>query len=84
MKDFRLATLSVNVIVQFFKCEILMLSTFFFLIANCTLCITEVESVEAEGVIRLTGGRQPGNILTKLLYFATNKLSAEKCCVLHG
>jgi hypothetical protein len=29
-------------------------------IASCTLCMAKVESVEAEGVIRLTGGRLPG------------------------
>jgi hypothetical protein len=46
----RLAALSVNVMWNF--CTIF--------IASCALCIAEVESVEAEGVIRLTGGRPPG------------------------
>jgi hypothetical protein len=35
-----------------------MLDKFVFFIASCTLCIAALESVEAEGVIRLTG-RQP-------------------------
>jgi hypothetical protein len=34
-----------------------MLSKFVSFIASFTLCIAKVESVEAEGVIRLTGGR---------------------------
>jgi hypothetical protein len=38
--------MSSGIFVQFFECKILMLA--------------EVESVEAEGVIRLTGGRPPG------------------------
>jgi hypothetical protein len=61
MKDFRLATLTVNVMWNFCtKCEILMLGKFVSFIASCTLCTAEVESVEAEGAIRLTGGRPPG------------------------
>jgi hypothetical protein len=63
MKDFRLVALSVNVIWNFctiFKCEILMLGKFVSIIASCTLCTAEVESVEAEGIIRLTGRRPPG------------------------
>jgi hypothetical protein len=59
MKDFRLAALSVNVTWNF--CTILMLGKFVSFIASCTLCIAEVESVEAEGVIRLTGGRRVRN-----------------------
>jgi hypothetical protein len=43
-----------------YKCEILMLGKCVSFIASCTLCIAEVESVEAEGVIRLTGGRPQG------------------------
>jgi hypothetical protein len=63
MKDFRLVALSVNVIWNFctiFKCEILMLCKFVSIIASCTLCTAEVESVEAEGIIRLTGRQPPG------------------------
>jgi hypothetical protein len=56
MKDFRLAALSVNVMWNF--STILMLDKSF--IGSCTFCTAEVESVEAEGVIRLTGGRPPG------------------------
>jgi hypothetical protein len=37
-----------------------MLGKFVSFIPSCTLRIAEVESVEAEGVIRLTGGRPPG------------------------
>jgi hypothetical protein len=37
-----------------------MLGKFVSFIASCALCIAEVESVEAEGVIRNTGGRPPG------------------------
>jgi hypothetical protein len=48
MKDFRLAALSVSIscgiVVQFFKCEILILGKLVFFIASCTLCIAEVES----------------------------------------
>jgi hypothetical protein len=43
-----------------FVFEILMLGRFVSFIASCTLCIAEVQSVEAEGVIRLKGGRPPG------------------------
>jgi hypothetical protein len=49
--------MSCEIFVQLFKCEILIWANF---IASCTLCIAEVESVETEGVIRLTGGRPPG------------------------
>jgi hypothetical protein len=42
-----------GIFVQFFKCETLMLGKFVSFIANSTLYIAEVESVEAEGVIRL-------------------------------
>jgi hypothetical protein len=52
--------MSCGISVQFFKCEILMLGTFVSFIASCTLCMTKDESVEAEGVIRLTGGRPLG------------------------
>jgi hypothetical protein len=48
--------MSCEIFVQLFKCEILIWANF---IASCTLCIAEVESVETEGVIRLTGGRPP-------------------------
>jgi hypothetical protein len=63
MKDFRLVALIVNVIWNFctiFKCEILMLGKFVSIIASCSLCTAEVESVEAEGIIRLTGRQPPG------------------------
>jgi hypothetical protein len=52
--------MSCGIFVQFFKCEILMLDKFVSFIASCTLYIAEVESVEVEGIIRLTGGRPPG------------------------
>jgi hypothetical protein len=52
--------MSYGFFVQFFKCEILMLGILVSFIASCTLCIAEVEQVEAEGVIRLTCGRPPG------------------------
>jgi hypothetical protein len=52
--------MSCGIFVQFFNCEILMLGKFISFTASCTLCIAEVESVEAEGVIRLTCGRPPG------------------------
>jgi hypothetical protein len=29
-------------------------------IASCTLCIAEFQSLEAEGITRLTSGRPPG------------------------
>jgi hypothetical protein len=48
--------MSCGIFVQFFECEILMLSKFVSFIASCTLCIAEVE---AEEVTRLTGGRPP-------------------------
>jgi hypothetical protein len=51
--------MSCGIFVQFFNCEILMLDKFVSFIASCTLCTAEVESVEAEGVIRLTGGWPP-------------------------
>jgi hypothetical protein len=51
--------MSCGIFVQFFECEILMLDKFVSFNASCTLCIAEVESVEAEGVIRLTSGRPP-------------------------
>jgi hypothetical protein len=53
-------SMSCGIFVQFFLCEISMLGKFVSFIASCTLCIAEVESVEADGVIRLTGGRPPG------------------------
>jgi hypothetical protein len=43
---------SCGIFVQFFKCEIL-------------YSIAEVESIEAEGTIRLTGGRPPGLQLSR-------------------
>jgi hypothetical protein len=52
--------MSCGVFVQFFKCKILMLDKFVSFIASCTLCIVEAASVQAEGIIRLTGGRPPG------------------------
>jgi hypothetical protein len=52
MKDFRLAALSV----MWNFCTICIL-------VHCTLCTAELELVEAEGVIRLTGGRPPGRQL---------------------
>jgi hypothetical protein len=53
-------SMSCGIFVQFFQCEISTLGKFVSFITSCTLCIAEVESVEAEGVIRLTGGQPPG------------------------
>jgi hypothetical protein len=52
-------SMSCGISVQFFKCEILILGKFASFTASCVFCIAEVELVEAEGVIRLTGGRPP-------------------------
>jgi hypothetical protein len=48
--------MSCGIFVQFFKCELFILDKFISFIASCTLCI----AVEAEGGVRLTGGRPPG------------------------
>jgi hypothetical protein len=56
MKDFRLELLYNILSVEY----LLLLDKFVSLIASCTLCIAQVESVKAEGVIRLTGGRPQG------------------------
>jgi hypothetical protein len=62
MKDFRLETMSCEIFVQFFKCEILMLGKFVSFIASSTLCTAEVESVRPRGLSDLrAGGRQVDN-----------------------